>query len=276
MPTPQPNTANSETDRNAALVLLLASTKRRYDLPSLIRQAKVRPRRFRMIRTTNALASNMAAPHFAIVGAWEAALPDILAAVPFGQLAVAAAIERAASGIPVYHAKAMVPRAVDTVERFHRAAWVSRVKVSTGLDVSALTQPSDVADPVDATTTWSQALADDVHGQIKNRLIASLLVSGLLQPDAKSKAAEVIAKARTRAAGIGVDQTVKLSRGMDRARADAAGLAKFMWLHSNNVKHPRPAHVARNGRVFSEDEIPEDDRAGMPYGCECYEIPVFE
>jgi hypothetical protein len=138
----------------------------------------IRPRRFRMIRTTQALASNMAAPHFAIVDAWQAALPDILDAVPFGQSAVAAAIERTAGTVQVYRSKAMIPRAIDSIERFHRAAWISRVRGATGLDVSALTQPSDVADPVAATTAWSLALADDVHHDTKSKLTAAFLAAG--------------------------------------------------------------------------------------------------
>lgn len=274
---PSPDTANRGTDREtmAALALLLATSRRRYDLPALIRQAKIRPRRMGRIAPTNALASNMAAPHFLIVKAWEAALPDILAAVPLGRAAVAAAIDRAAARIPVYHAKSMVPRAVESVERFHRGAWVNRIKAATGMDVAMFTQPSDVADPVQATNTWQAALLDDFHGQIKNRLVASLLVAGLLQSDAKALAGDVIAKAKRRAAGIGQDQTVKLSRAMDRDRASAAGLAKFVWVHSG-AAHPRPAHVARNGRTFEEGDIPADDRAGVPPFCGCYEIPVLE
>jgi hypothetical protein len=96
----------------------------------------------------------------------------------------------------------MIQRAVDSVERFHRAAWISRVRGATGLDVSALTHPGDVADPVAATTAWSQALADDVHGQIRNRMMAGLLVGGLLQSDAKALAGDVIAKARGGGGGL--------------------------------------------------------------------------
>jgi hypothetical protein len=271
-----PDTANRGTDREtlAALALLLATSRRRYDLPALIAQAKIRPRRMGRIAPTNALASNMAAPHFLIVKAWEVALPDILAAVPLGRAAVAAAIDRAAAHIPVYHAKAMVPRAVESVEHFHRGAWVSRIKAATGLDVAMFTQPSDVADPVQATTVWQQSLADDVHSQIKGKLIAGLLVAGLLQNDGKALAGDVIAKAKRRAAGIGQDQTVKLSRAMDRDRAAAASITKFLWWHSG-AAHPRLWHQARNAREFAEGDIAADDRAGVPPFCECYEIPVL-
>lgn len=267
--------ANAENDRNAALTalaLLLANTKQRYSLPAMIAAQKIRPGRMRMIRTTNALASNMAAPHFMIVNAWAAALPEILAAVPLGRAAVAAAIDHAAARIPTSHAKAMVPHAVDTVERYHRAQWVSRVKAATGLDVSMLTQPGDVADPVQATTVWSQALTEDVHSQVKGKLMAALMVAGFLQADAKAKADDVIAKARARAAGIGADQTVKLSRSMDRDRAAAAGLDEWIWRHLDPQPHPRVEHQRRDGRVYSKDNPPDTMPGEEPF-CHCWGEP---
>jgi hypothetical protein len=159
----------------------------------------------------------------------------------------------------------MIQRAVDSVERFHRAAWISRVRGATGLDVSALTHPGDVADPVAATTAWSQALADDVHGQIRNRMMAGLLVGGLLQSDAKALAGDVIAKARGGRRRIGADQTVKLSRGMDRDRASAAGVTEWIWRHLDPQPHPRPEHQSRDGQVFSEANPPPDAPGELPF-----------
>uniref|UniRef100_UPI002633DA4D hypothetical protein n=1 Tax=Companilactobacillus sp. TaxID=2767905 RepID=UPI002633DA4D len=210
-----PDTANRETDRSAEaaafLALLLGQTKQRYSLPTLIAQAKIRPRQFRQIRPTNALASNMAAPHFAIVRAWASALPDILAAVPLGRAAVAAAIERAAASIPVIQAKAIVTRAVDLVEQYHRRQWVAKVKSSTGLDVGMFTTSADVAEPVAATKQWQNALVDDIHHDTKAKLTAAVLTGGALA-DVKAKANQVIAKARKRAANIGTSQTRLVSR----------------------------------------------------------------
>lgn len=269
-----PSNENRETA--AALALLLANVTRRYDLLALIRSQRIRPRPFRQIKPTNALAASMAAPHFAIVRAWADALPDILAAVPFGRAAVAAAIEQAAQriGFTVSQAKAMIPRAVDAVEQFHRRMWAQRVKASTGLDVSMFTTSADVADPVAATTSWSQSLADDVHGQIRNKLLAFMLVAGITQADAKAKAADVIAKARARAAGIGVDQSFKLSRSMDRDRMAAAGVSTYRWHHTPQ-QHPRNWHLARDGKTFGADDIPADDRASVPAFCKCWEEPVL-
>lgn len=277
MPSTQPDNANRETAAAAAaLALLLANASRRYSLPQLIASAKIKPRKFRPIRPTSAIVSNMAAPHFAIVKAWQAALSDILAAVPLGRAAVAAAIEHAASriGFTVMQSKTQFPRIVSQIEAWHRGQWISRVRGATTLDVSMLTQPQDVTESVQATTAWNGQLADDIHTQTKSRLTAALLVGGIAAADAKTKASDVITKARKRAAGIGDDQVNKTLRSMDRQRRIAASISEFLWLHTPQL-HPRDWHEARNGQTFSEGDISADDRAGVPPFCKCYELPLL-
>lgn len=271
---PQENQNNNEI---SALALLLLSARYRYSLPALIRANRIRPRPFRQIRPTNALAANVAAPHFAIVRAWEAVIPDIIAALPYGQAAVASAIEQAAArvGITVINARAQFPDVIAAVERWHRAQWVSRVKASTGLDVSLLTQPQDVSDATAGAVSWNQSLADDVHQSIRSKLTAALLVAGITASGATALAGDVTAKARKRAAGIGTDQVRRLVRAMDRDRREAAGVTSYRWRHSPHVVHPRPLHVARDGKTFGNDEIDADDRCGVPYGCQCWEEAVL-
>jgi uncharacterized protein with gpF-like domain len=271
--------ARERTEQAAALALLLASASRRYDLPSLIRSQRIKPRPFRQIRPTNALASNIAAPQFAIVRAWDAEMPAILDAFPFGQAAVAQAIEEAAArvAVTVGQSQAAIPNAITTLERWHRSRFVSRIKAATGLDVSFLTSAQDVAEPVSAATAWNRSLAEDVHQTVRSQVSSALLglaAAGASQSDAKAKAADVIAKARKRAAGIGTTQAKMTSRAMDRDRRDAAGLASFIWHHSPHVAHPRPEHVARDGRTYSQSNAP-NDRAGVLFGCQCWEEPTF-
>jgi uncharacterized protein with gpF-like domain len=92
--------------------------------------------------------------------------------------------------------------------------------------------------------------------------------------DAVSGISAAVAKARKRAANIGVDQTDRTSAQLDRDRRDALGLDSFIWRHSPHVRHPRPEHVARDGRVYTEANAP-NDRAGMLYACQCFEEPIL-
>lgn len=278
-----PASESPETDRNAetaALALLLLGAKRRYDLPALIRSQRIKPRRFAQIRPTQALKSDLAAPYFDITRAWVAEVDALLAAYPGGAAAIEAQLGLSAARVEqiVSQAQRRFPAVVARIEAWHRAAWVSRVRASTNLDVSLFTQPGDVADAMQATTSWNAALADDVHRQTRNGIALALLAGAAASvplSEAKARVADVIAKAKKRSAAIGGDQVDKLSRAMDRQRREAAGVASFIWHHSPHVVKPRPVHLARNGKAFANDQIEASDRAGVPYGCQCWEEPVL-
>jgi uncharacterized protein with gpF-like domain len=84
----------------------------------------------------------------------------------------------------------------------------------------------------------------------------------------------VTKKSRKRALRIGVDQVDRTVPAFDRARREAAGLGRFVWHHSPHVVHPRPEHVARDGRIYTQRNAP-NDRAGVLFGCQCWEEPLF-
>jgi len=281
-----PAPENHETDRRrreeeaAALALLLHGRTKRYDLPALIRQAKVRPRRFTQIRPTNALKADLAAPYFDITRAWASEVDALIAAYQRGPIAIQTQLGLSTSQVEqiVATAKRRFPAIVQRIEQWHRVQWSSRVRASTGLDVTLLTQPDDVVDDVDATTAWNQALADDVHRQVGHGIATALLAGAAASvppSEVRARVAEVIAKARKRSAGIGDDQVDKLSRAMDRSRRQAAGVTTFRWRHTPQ-RHPRDWHKARDGQTFTEETAPEpSDRAGVPPFCKCWEEMVL-
>jgi hypothetical protein len=277
-----PPTAESPDRRKeaAALALLLAGTKRRYDLPALVRQHGIRPKPFRQIRPTLALKADLAAPYFDVARSWAGEVDALLAAYERGgAMAVQTqlGISTARLDALVATAKRRFPAIVDRIERWHRQQWLSRVRAATGLDVSLVTQPSDVADPASATTAWNGALLDDVHRQTGGRVAAALLggaAAAVPVSEVRACVAEAIAKVRKRAGAIGDDQCDKLSRAMDRARREAAGVTTYRWRHTPQ-RHPRDWHKARDGKVFGEGDVPASDAAGVPPFCKCWEEPVF-
>jgi hypothetical protein len=253
----------------------------RYDLPALVKAHGIRPRLFRQIRPTLALKADLAAPYFDVTRAWAGEVDALLAAYERGgAMAVQTqlGISTASLDVLVATAKRRFPAIVDRIARWHRQQWLSRVRGSTGLDVSLVTQPGDVADPASATTAWNGALLDDVHRQTAGRVAAALLggaAAAVPVSEVRARVAEVIAKARKRAGAIGDDQVDKLSRAMDRARREAAGVSSYVWRHTPQ-RHPRDWHKARDGKVFGEDDIDASDRAGVPPFCKCSEIPVLQ
>jgi uncharacterized protein with gpF-like domain len=285
-----PNTdANQGSDRTqeaAALALLLASFRNptstaRYNLPALVRQQRIKSRRFAQIRPTNALKADLAAPYFDITRSWAAEIDQLISAYEAGgAVAIQAQLGISADRVAqiVQMAQRRFPGIVQRVEQWHRAQWNTRVKASTGLDVSMFTQLTDVTSDMQATTAWNSALADDLHQQTKSRITTALLAGAAASVPAseiKARIQEAIAKAKKRSAGIGDDQVDKLSRAMDRSRRAAASVTSFIWHHTAQ-KHPRDWHKARDGQTFNEETAPEpSDRAGVPPFCKCWEEAVL-
>ena len=87
---------------------------------------------------------------------------------------------------------------------------------------------------------------------------------------------------RRRAAFIARDQNNKATASMTRARQDEVGITQAIWGHSGGGKHPRPTHVAMNGKKY-------DVRKGMwdpavkrwifpseEVNCRCFSRPVIQ
>lgn len=255
-----------------------------YSLPAMIARARIKPRAFRQIKPTEGLRSTMAAPFVMIVHAWQAERAAIMAAYDSARAtgetgallrAIDAASERVA--VAVKSAEARLPDAAARVEQWHRGQWVQRIRTATGLDVSHLTGAREVRNDVEDAIAWMRRLADDVSRKVKNDLTSGLLGDLAARKPAASASAtatDVMAKAKRRSLGIGVDQANKLVTAMGRSRRKAAGIDRFRWHHTPHLRFPRPEHVARDNRVYSERNAP-NDRAGVLFGCACYEEPLW-
>lgn len=272
---------NHEAEIAAALLLL----GRRYDLPALIRRAKVRPRPFRQIQPTEALRGGLANPYLQVVRAWAAEQSASIAAYELAiatgdashitrQMARSARVVEAAREVQ----ERRLGEVIERFERWHRGQWVGRIKAATTLDVSVLTGPGEVRTEAANTAAWNNQLIADVDRQTGAGITAALLAGLAIRAPAataRADARKVIAKARKRSLRIGVDQIDRTSRAFDRARREAAGLSRFRWKHSPHVRVPRPEHLARDGKIYSHSNAP-NDRAGTLYGCQCTEEPLWD
>jgi len=59
---------------------------------------------------------------------------------------------------------------------------------------------------------------------------------------------------RKRAAFIARDQNNKATASITRARQKGLGITEAVWMHSHAGKHPRPSHVAANGKRYDIDK----------------------
>jgi len=90
---------------------------------------------------------------------------------------------------------------------------------------------------------------------------------------------ELYPKASGRAELIARDQSNKANAVVNRARQLELGLTKAIWLHSHAGKHPRPSHVAANGKEYDIAQgcliDGEYILPGQKINCRCIARPVL-
>lgn len=73
-----------------------------------------------------------------------------------------------------------------------------------------------------------------------------------------------------RVKNIASDQARKAYVNINLVRLNAFGIKKFVWVHTNRSKEPRPLHVHLNGHIFDVDNPPY---IGDMYGNAVYGFP---
>nr|WP_277347156.1 phage minor head protein [Collimonas pratensis] len=84
---------------------------------------------------------------------------------------------------------------------------------------------------------------------------------------------------KRRAALIARDQNNKATATITRVRQDSLGITEAVWMHSHAGKHPRPSHVAANGKRYTIKEGMYLDGVwtwpGREIGCRCISKSVI-
>jgi SPP1 gp7 family putative phage head morphogenesis protein len=87
---------------------------------------------------------------------------------------------------------------------------------------------------------------------------------------------------RRRAAFIARDQNNKATASMTRARQDELGISEAIWVHSGAGKHPRPTHVAMNGKKYDVNKGMWDPAVkrgifpGEEINCRCFSRSIIQ
>jgi uncharacterized protein with gpF-like domain len=141
------------------------------------------------------------------------------------------------------------------VERWQREKFRGAVLSATSVDLQTMIGPEDVATTLDTAINWNVALVRDIGDQARQR-ISSAVFSGLTNRsparDVAKQIRETTGLARDRSLRVASDQLSKISSSLADERRRAAGIATWEWVHSQKA-HPRAAHVARNGHIYSDD-----------------------
>ncbi|MES3042682.1 phage minor head protein [Sphingomonas faeni] len=141
------------------------------------------------------------------------------------------------------------------VERWNRDKFRGAVLSATSVDLQTMIGPEDVATTLDTAINWNVALVRDIGDQARQR-ISSAVFSGLTNRsparDVAKQIRESTGMARDRSLRVASDQLSKISSSLADERRRAAGIATWEWVHSQKA-HPRAAHIARNGHIYSDD-----------------------
>lgn len=261
----------------------------RFNLTQLARaRGRRRGRRtFRPITPTQSQASALAAIYLAFVREWQAALPALLAEY-----------ERTLSALTTDSASDM-QRVIDQtensllrlfltltprlrewvlmVERWHRGKWIGAALTASGVDLSTMLTAGDVQETVGTVVARNVALVRNVADQARSR-IADIVFRGVQQRsaarDVAKELSEAVGMSRRRALNIASDQASKLTSELDTERMKQAGIEKWEWKHSGKL-HPRAEHKARDGKVYTWANAPNDLPGQLPY-CGCRKLSVID
>lgn len=265
----------------------------RIDLPALARRAK-NPRRksitLRDIVPPAIFASNLYARCYRpIVTLWTNALPRIMAQyertlssmTTDAPVDVQAAIDGTADDFLRLLIE-LIPELRDWIvrtEAWQRDKWRAAVLSATGVDLLTVLGPEDVRETLETVIARNTALIRDVSSQAQAR-ISNAVFQGLTQrtpaADVAKQIREATGMARRRSVNIASDQLSKLSNSLADERRRKAGINEWEWVWSRK-KHGREEHIARNGKVFSDNNPPPEMPSQLPFcGCRSRAVITFD
>lgn len=115
------------------------------------------------------------------------------------------------------------------------------------------TQSPAMKDAFDSVVGENVALIKSIPSQQFDKIESAVMRSVQAGRDLNTLQSELLAlgaKSKNRAAFIARDQSNKATAVMSKARRLSLGLTQAKWVHSGGGVHPRPTHVAANGKLY--------------------------
>lgn len=163
------------------------------------------------------------------------------------------------------------------IESFHRGRWRGAVLSASGVDLTTMIGPEDVAETLEALISRNAGLVRDISTQARGRIADSVfrgLTNRTAAREVAKEIAEAVGMARVRAKRVAADQLTKATSALDGERMRQAGIEKWKWVHSRKL-HGREAHIARDGKVYSFDKPPPEWPGQLPF-CGCRKQALIE
>ena len=258
------------------------------DLKSAARQARPLTKQieFPALQTTKTQSDELARVYLQVVRLWRDSAarivaeydppnPNVLRDTQEGIEAEIAATQAAANTV-IVSLSVDIDSWINRLARWHTRRWTDTVRTKTGVTIDQFLSSRTVAAELKASLRWNVSLIRNVSDQVRDR-IANIVWAGWREGTPRREIAkrinEAIGLGRKRSLLIAIDQTVKLSADLDRARMLEAGIEDWAWKHSGKT-HFRPVHKARDGKEYNWITNRPDDVPGqLPYcGCKARAI----
>lgn len=164
------------------------------------------------------------------------------------------------------------------VETWHRQQFAQSF-TAAGVRLDTLLGRGEVQSTLQATLAENVSLVRSLNDQMRNG-ISGAVFRGLSNRTPAREVAREIRKVaevgQRRAELIAADQLQKLSARLDQERQEQVGAEEFEWLHSGKL-HPRPEHLARDGKRFRWDsDVAKTDPPGRAIRCGCRSRPIID
>lgn len=167
---------------------------------------------------------------------------------------------------------------VTKVGSWHGQKTIFGVKSATGTDIAPFIRLSDADAILREAVRRNTALISNVNADTKNR-IEQVIYDGFARRLNKKQLTDELAKAmgitKRRARIIAGDQTHKLNIALTQYRNQQLGITSYKWMTRRDDR-VRPAHRARQGKLFRWDKPPFDGHPGYAVGCRCIAQAVID
>lgn len=169
-------------------------------------------------------------------------------------------------------------RWVTKVGEWHGRKTIDGIRSATGAEVAPFIRLGDVREELERSIRQNVALISNVNADTKNR-VQQIIFDGFARRKTKKQITDDLAKAmgitKRRARVIAGDQLHKLNVQLSAIRARQLGIKRYVW-HTRLDDRVRPAHRAREGKVFRWDKPPPDGHPGYPIMCRCAAQSILE
>lgn len=179
----------------------------------------------------------------------------------------------------IFYQTERLGRWVTRVGNWHGQKTISGVKSALGVDITPYINFNDIAGLLNDSVRANVALIRSVNSDTRSR-VEAVVYDAFVNRRTKKEFTDALAKVmgitKKRAWLIASDQLYKLNIALTAYRNQQMGIELYEWEHLDGQKHPRPVHVARDGKLFRWDKPPQDGPPGYAVNCHCAARPYVE